>query len=159
MPTPKETDLEAALKAELAESGHPVLTNDEVAKAKADARAAVEKERKAAAIKQIVAEETSRLRREEGLVSGDAVKDEMVKVTIDLPEYSASIRVNGEDFYHGSTYTVPRHVANSFKEIMQRAWLHQEEIDGKTLAQNMLTRRDTKLTPVSLTNPPQAVAA
>ena len=158
MPTNLD-DLDAALKSELAASGHPVLSDQEVSDAKAAARAAVDKERKAAAIKQVVSEETARLQREEGLVSGDPVKDEMVRVTIDLPEYSASIRINGEDFYHSHTYTLPRHVANSLREIMQRAWLHQEEIDGKTLAQNMLTRRDTKLTPVRVENAPQAMAS
>jgi hypothetical protein len=149
-----DAKLTAALEKELAGSGHPVLTTAEIEAARAEARAAVDKARKAAAIKAIIADETIRLKREEGLVSGSSVNDEMVKVTIDLPEYSNSIILNQEPFYHGNTYTLPRHVAASFKEIMQRAWAHQEEIDGKSLAQSLQTRRDTVLTPTFTKNAP-----
>ena len=154
-----DAKMAAALEQELADSGHPVLSTVEINAAKAEARAAVDKARKAAAIKAIIADETVRLKREEGLVSGSAVNDEMVKVTIDLPEYSASIILNQEPFYHGHTYTLPRHVAASFKEIMQRAWSHQEEIDGKTLSQSLATRRDTVLTPTFVKNAPAASMA
>ena len=156
MPKQEDADakMAAALEQELADSGHPVLTTAEIDAAKLEARAAVDKARKTAAIKAIIADETVRLKREEGLVTGATVNDEMVKITIDLPEYSASIILNQEPFYHGHTYTLPRHVAAGFKEIMQRAWAHQEEIDGKSLAQSLQTRRDTVMTPTFTKNAP-----
>ena len=140
-----DEELDKALKAELAASGHPVLSNEELAKAKLDARAAIDKERKAAAVKQVVAEETQRLRREEGFMAGDVVKDEIVKMTIDLPEYTDRLIINQAEFFHGYTYEVPRHVANSMRETMQKAWNHQNEIDGKTVAQNINMRREVTL--------------
>lgn len=141
-----------------AKANHAILSDAEVAAAKKEARDAIEKERKAVATKTLIADEKLRLQREEGLVSGDPIKDEMVNMTVDLPGFAGSVNVNMEPFWHGHTYTVPRHVANSIKEQMQRAWNHQQEIDGKSLAQNLLQRRDTKLTPVGVTNAPQAMA-
>ena len=156
-----DIDLDAAMLAEVEAApvaGHAILSDDEVAAAKKEARDAIEKERKAAATKALIADEKLRLQREEGLVSGDPVKDEIVTITVDLPEYSNSITINMEPFWHGHTYSVPRHVANSMKEQMQRAWIHQDEIDGKSLAQNLQQRRDTVLTPVGIKNAPQVPA-
>lgn len=147
MSKPEVADLDALMVAE--KNSHPILSDIEVAAAKKEARDAVEKERKSTAIKTLIAQETLRLRREEGLVSGDPVKDEMVQVTIDLPEFCSDITINMEPFYHSHTYRVPRHVANSMKEQMQRAWMHQNEIDGKSQAQDLLSRREVKLTPLN----------
>lgn len=140
-------DLDAAMAVE--KSNHPILSDIEVAAAKQEARDAIEKERKATATKALIASEKMRLQREEGLISGDPVKDERVNVTIDLPEFCADLTINLMPYYHGQTYNVPRHVANSMKEQMQRAWMHQDEIDGKTQAQNLQSRREVKLTPVN----------
>jgi len=158
-----EVDLDAALAAakieEPVKAKHPILSDAEVQAARDKARSIVEKERKDAAIKALVAEETTRLQREEGLVSGDPVKDELVNITMDLPEYSASVNINMEPYWHGHSYKVPRHVANTLREIMSRAWNHQHEIDGKTLAQSKQLARDTVISPVAGTyNAPQAMA-
>ena len=155
MSKPKEDlaiDLDAAMLAEVEVApvaGHAILSDAEVAAAKKEARDAIEKERKATAIKALIADEKLRLQREEGLVSGDPVKDEMVSLTVDLPEYSASIVINMQPFWHGHIYKVPRHVANSMKEQMQRAWIHQDEIDGKSLAQNLQQRREVVMTRIN----------
>ena len=154
----KPVDLDALMAAEAA-GAHPVLSAKEVADAKAKARAAVDKARKDAATKQLIEQETVRLQREEGLVAGDPVADELVKLTVDLPEHAANITVNMQPFWHGHTYDVPRHVANSLREQMQRAWAHQHEIDGKNLTQHYQMARETVLSPVAgVRNAPQVAA-
>jgi hypothetical protein len=67
----------------------------------------------------------------------------VVTVTLDLAEHSDKIIINGEPFWHGHTYTRPRHVVNQLREIMMRGWIHQDTIDGKDLAQQYARRRLT----------------
>ena len=55
----------------------------------------------------------------------------MEQITIDLPEYTSSIVINGTPFDHGCTYTVRYSVARSLADIQARAWEHQREIDGR----------------------------
>lgn len=54
-----------------------------------------------------------------------------VEITIDLPEFAPSIRLNSRDYFSNFSYTVPRHVYNSMIDIMARAWEHQSEIEGR----------------------------
>ena len=96
------------------------------------ARSIVLEKRKDAAIAFLIDQETVRLQREEGLHSGDPVMDESVRVRIDLPEFAAYLSLNGRQYWHGHSYEQPRHVTNTLREMQQRAWDHQAEIDGKS---------------------------
>lgn len=116
---------------------HPVLSEAEVAAAVAEARERVRKDAVAAAKKKIIDDEVLRLQREEGMHTGDGVKDEVVPIYIDLAEHSDRLLVNMQPYYHGHTYNVPRHVANSLREQMARGWNHQDDIDGKSLRQRL----------------------
>lgn len=126
-------DLAEAL-AEEAGSAHPILSAQEVSEARAKARAAVEAKRKKAATEALIAEETLRLEQEEGLTTGSAVKDEMVEIFLDLAEHSDKIVLSGRPYHHGQTYRVPRHVADTLREIMSRGHNHQNEIEGKAIS-------------------------
>ncbi len=126
---------------------HAILSNEEVLQIRKDARAKLEKERLEAAKKSFLTEELERLRMEEGLVTGGA-GDEMVDVTIVLAEHSDRLLVNMRPYWHGRTYRVPRHVANSFREMMYRGERHQNEIDGKSWSAFYQSARDTKLSAV-----------
>lgn len=110
-----------------------ILTDAEIAAAKAEARRRVEQSMKDAAMAKLIEEEEHRLKREEGLRTGKADMDEPVDIMIDLAEFCDRITVNGVSYFHGHTYSVPRHVANSLRETMQRTHRHQMEIDGKGL--------------------------
>ena len=146
----EDKDIDAALAKVAKAPPHPAgLTEAEIKAAKDKARARIEAERKKAALARIEEEETQRLKLEDGLVTGDEAKDEMVNVTIDLPEYTGSITINMQPFWHGHTYTVPRHVAETLREVMQRGWAHQHEIEGKNLTQHYLQSRGTKMSMVS----------
>ncbi len=114
---------------------HAILSPAEVQAARDKARAAILAKQKKTATEALIAEETRRLEREEGLVTGDGVKDEMVTLHLDLAEHSGSIKINGTPYYHGQTYTVPRHVADTLREIMARGHGHQNEIEGKGMAE------------------------
>ncbi len=114
---------------------HPILTNEEVYAARARAKKRVEDERRKAAMAAVEAEAAADIRREEGMIT-DSPADEVVTITIDLPEFSPGIVVNGRPYWHGHTYPVPRHVADSLREIMARANRHQElEIEGRKLGE------------------------
>lgn len=113
---------------------HPLLSPEEVAKAKADARAKFQALQKKQAMDALVKAEMDRLRGPAGLVTGDPVRDELVTLSLDLAEHSDGIMINGEKFWHGHTYTVPRHVADSLREMQARGHNHQNEIEGKGIA-------------------------
>jgi hypothetical protein len=122
----------AALFADTAVPGS-ILSKEEIEGAKELARENVDKARRAAELSRIVAEEERRLKRVEGQRTGLADKDEMVDIMIDLAEFSDRISLNSTEYYHGYSYAVPRHVADTLREIMQRTYHHQSAIDGKSL--------------------------
>jgi hypothetical protein len=139
---------------------HPLLTNEEVLAAREEARKQLLAEQIKAAKKKIIADEMQRLRTEGGMSTGDGVKDQMVRITLDLAPHSPFVVLNHRPYYHAQTYTVPRHVAETLREIQQRGWRHQDEIDGKTLSEHYQRARQTGLSPVKgVINPPQAMAS
>lgn len=155
---PKASKVEDAIEAADAEVRlHPILSNEEFEAAKLAARAALETERKKAARKAVLETETQRLREEEGMSAG-GVKDEKVRIMLDLAPHSPYILINSRPYYHGQTYTVPRHVAETLREVQQRGWRHQDEIDGKSLSEHYQRARQTELSPTFVKNAPSAVA-
>lgn len=124
---------------------HHLFTNEEFRDIQAQARASVEKERKTKAKKALLAEETERLMREEGLTTGSADKDEIVDVIIDLPMWSPAVTINRFPYWHGRTYQVARHVADTLAESMHRAWRHEDQLDGKSKMQTMMRKRETTI--------------
>lgn len=50
---------------------------------------------------------------------------------IDMPAIGGdSIRINGQDYYHGQTYTVDLHTLRSLKEIVYRLRAHEATVFG-----------------------------
>lgn len=159
----EETDPLAAAAAEAAEkpaeNAHPILSAEDVEAAKAKARQRVEAERRKTAMKAIEDEETQRLNVEEGLHTGDQVKDELVNLTLDLAEHSSRISLSGRLYFHGQTYTVARHIADTLREIQARGWQHQQEIDGKPMYGAFRKPHETILSGArGITNAPSAAA-
>lgn len=133
---------------------HAVLTNDQVRAAKERARKRLEDEREREAIRQLEADEVQRLRLEEGMYVG-GLADEPVSITVDLAEHSGCISLNGTPYWHGHTYTVPRHVADTLRDIMFRGWVHQErDIEGKDLQRFYQRPHDTAITAAGTKNSP-----
>lgn len=122
---------------------HPILTNEQVEAAKAKALLKLQKEREAAAMRQVEQEETERLRREEGLTSGIGVEDELVHVIIDVPDWVPWVAVNGQPYWAGFSYKVPRHVQRTIQEQMQNAWRTHDLADGKSMTDQFKSRRHT----------------
>lgn len=113
---------------------HPLLTNAELEALRAEAREKVLKEQKAAAKAKALEEEIAAVRREFG-EGGSDLKTDKVTIFLDLAEFCPSLTINGCVYFHGQSYTVERHVADSMREQMYRGWLHQREIDNKSLVQ------------------------
>lgn len=59
-------------------------------------------------------------------------QDQIVPVTIDLAPYVGYIAIDGVQYFHGYAYQVPRSRSVVLYEQMQRSWLHQDEIDGRS---------------------------
>ncbi len=142
---------------------HPILSNADVLAARAKAKARLDKERHAAAMKAVEEAEAERLRVEEGLVTGDGAKDELVEMTLDLAQHSQNITLNGRPYWHGFTYKVPRHVADTLRDIQAQGWKHQDVVDGKDLTQHYQANRKTFLkmvgTSVGVKDAPKNFAA
>lgn len=113
---------------------HPILSNKEYRAAEAKALARMEKEDKTAAAKLVEEALIEKVRGKRGLVTGNPILDEQVEIHLDLAEFADRLVINGTTYMHGGTYTVPRHVANSLREMQTRGWNHQTELDGKGLA-------------------------
>lgn len=127
---------------------HPILSNAEVRAAQAKAKADVIAERKAAAMLDVEKREAERLRIEDGLTTGSEQKDEIVNFTVDLPQYGDKLLVNGplgKAYWHGRTYAVPRHVADTLAEMQFRMWRHEDQTEGRSTAQMYQRKRDTAI--------------
>lgn len=156
---PRPVDLAAALDDAEEERLHPILTNAEFRAAQEKAHTRIAKEAREAAMKAVEETTLEDVRGKAGLVTGDAVKDEQVQIHLDLPEYMGSLNLNGVQYLHNGTYKVPRHVADSLREMVYRGHQHQNELDGKNIAErSRLTPRDTILAKTGVQNAPQAVA-
>ena len=71
------------------------------------------------------------IRRERNALTGAVDQDEPVTITIDVAEYTDRLIIDGEQFFHGSTYTLPRHKAATISDMMFRSYIHQAQLDGK----------------------------
>jgi hypothetical protein len=93
----------------------------------AAARQAVDDELDQQARDAFYASELARLRAEQ------IPEEAIVQVTVDLPEFSNCLMIDGVRYFHGYTYEVPHPRRMVMLEQMQRAYIHQHEIDtGKS---------------------------
>lgn len=100
------------------------LSKQEREALEAEVQRELEKEQKAEAKKRIKEQMLREARQRIGL--DEAVEE----ITIDLPIGAASLRIDNVIYQHGTTYNVRASVAASMREMIQRAWEHQAEIDG-----------------------------
>ena len=130
---PKDLKADKASK-EAVYGDDPILSEAEMTKIRAEVKAKVLADQKKDAATRFRDAEERRLRYEEGLTIG-GVEDDMVTITMDMAEHSDKILINMRAYWHGRTYTVPRHLARTLGEVMHRGWMHQNEIDGKSRQQ------------------------
>ena len=116
---------------------HAILSNAEYRDAQEKARLLVLKKKRANAREDVIARETARLMREDGLTTGSSEKDEIVSVLIDLPPFARNVSINGFEYTNGGSYKVPRHVYDTLREQMQRAWAHEDQIEGKSIKEHL----------------------
>lgn len=112
-------------------------------------RAALDKEAQAAVsdeLKQKQRDEYYEAKRAE-FRRGKVPEDAIVNVTIDVPSYIGFIMLDGTQFFHGYTYPVPLKTCKVLFEQMQRAWHHQDEIDGRGRVNAYRRPQDMRLGP------------
>lgn len=109
-----------------------ILTAEDVAEIHAEAAAAVRKAVRKKARDAMLIEARANLEREALVeMKRGAARGDMVDVSIDLAEYAPFLRIDGEVFWHGTTYRVGRNVSKVLHEQMQRSWQHQRSISGQ----------------------------
>ena len=118
---PKDMDETAVVAADPS-----ILTAEEISAVEAEAKAEVELEAKDKAKDALKAKLVKQAKRKAGLA------EEQVSVTVDLAPYCDRILLDNKAYLQGVTYTVGASVAMVMREIMQRTWGHQSEIDGKS---------------------------
>lgn len=57
---------------------------------------------------------------------------QIVEIFVDIAPFLPYISIDGVQYFHGYTYQVERTKAAVMYEQMQRSWLHQDEIDGRS---------------------------
>lgn len=89
------------------------------------------------------------VKRRERMKAG--IGEQREKVTIDLAPYCNHILIDNVSYFQGQTVEVRTPVAIGFREIMQRTWEHQSQIEGKN--ENWYRRmRGVRVTPHGVVN-------
>jgi hypothetical protein len=57
-------------------------------------------------------------------------QEELQEIQIDLPGHAPHVMLDNVIYLHGHTYTLPRNQVDSIKDIMARAWDHENDIGG-----------------------------
>jgi len=110
---------------------HAILTNAEYDDALATAQKRLDDAERKAAREKLIADSMDTIRRERNALTGVLDQDEPVTITIDVAEYTDRLILDGEQFFHAATYTIPRHKAATINEMMFRSYMHQAQLDGK----------------------------
>ena len=100
------------------------LTDEEIAKVKAEARAQVEAEIKRQQMEALLSDEKDSLYRR---IDPD---EELVPLRIDLPPFADRLTLDGVIYLHGWTGELPKSVYLSVQDAVARSWTHQVEIEG-----------------------------
>lgn len=114
-----------------APSGDSLLSADEIAAIRAQARAEILAELKAAKKKELLAKAKGEIRGEMALAAG--TNEPMVTITINLAAYVDRIHLNqpyGPVYMHGRTYTVPISTAQVLMSQMYESWKHEDMRKG-----------------------------
>lgn len=138
--TMPDTEDEEALADEIDASGvavpeeyEGILTAQDVAEVRADAKKKLLAKQRADAKKALLImaqqelEHEARLEAQRGAARGDNVD-----VYIDLAPYAKDLRLDGVVYEHGTRRRVPRRVAAVLFEQMQRSWNHEDSLHGKS---------------------------
>jgi len=64
-------------------------------------------------------------------VEAKPVEVEYEDVVIDLPPHSSHLSIDGRHFQQGASYKVTKAQAASMRDIMSRAWAHEQEVRGQ----------------------------
>lgn len=108
-----------------------LLTEEDMAEIKAAALAQFNKERKAAAKSAALRNAVADLERVHGKRMLGGHLDDLVSITVNLPENSAEVIIDQERIAHGSVLVRPRHVINSILETMWRGQVADHNLSGK----------------------------
>lgn len=103
-----------------------LLSDEDKARLKKEARTKVHAERKLDAEEAYLAQVTLEEHRDTG------IEEPLVDVMLELPLFADRLVLDGVHYMNGLQYTVPQSRYDVMMEQQQRMWNHQNEIDGKT---------------------------
>jgi hypothetical protein len=133
----------------------PLLTDEDRERIRLKAVKQVQDDRKKAAEAQLLAQELEKLRGKANEITGDPVMDEIVNIIVDTGANTDKLLIDGRIFQHGVMYPVPRHKAESMREMMWRSQMHEHAITGKPLLEFYQRKRNTVISRAGVVNPPR----
>lgn len=117
-----------------------LLSDEEKAQLRAQARKRVEQERKDATMDAFLQAEIEAARR------ASMPEEEMKYIQLDMAGHSDRIMLDGVIYFHGQTYEVPKHTYDVLAEVVGRGWEHEDQIGGANRDQYRKPR-ETRLGP------------
>lgn len=78
---------------------------------------------------------------------GYVKEDQLVYVTMDFPSFVNRALIDNVEYHHGYMYEVPMRLYKVLVEQMARAWLHQDELDGRSRTEAYQRMRSTSISP------------
>lgn len=103
-----------------------ILSEEDIAGVELQAEEEVLQEAKAKAKEKLLKHLKKQQSRKQG------VEEALETVTVDLPPYCSRILLDNVSYLQGLTYELPVSQVMVIREIIQRTWGHQSEIDGKS---------------------------
>lgn len=108
-----------------------VLSVEEMEALEKQAAQEVQEELKADTAKTFLEEKKKELKKRALFRHGKNVDGkDTASIRLDLSPNSPYISLDGQVFYHGHTYTLPREKVAVLQDQMYRGWLHEAEIHG-----------------------------
>lgn len=114
-----------------------LLSEADVARINKEAEKNIQDERKKAASSEYLDQQTELERAKYD------TKHELVELIIDLPAYTKNMLIDGVYYNHGDTVSVPKHMADSIRDNMARAWLVERQAGNPNLRDYIPVREST----------------
>lgn len=62
---------------------------------------------------------------------GDKPQEELVDITLELPDHAPFLRLDNRVWFHGVTYEVEMSVYQTMMDMQARMWEHEKQTEGK----------------------------
>lgn len=115
-----------ARKVRYVEPDTSLLSEEQKAKLRAQARKEHEDQLRGKQERAFISAEKDRLDREA------EPSEQLIRFTVELPNYCEKIVIDGTVYFHGTTYELPLRQFYVVREIVEGNWAHEMEVQGRS---------------------------